>query len=167
MEFIETPLRDVLNFLQDQHDIPIVLDNGALRESGVDADAPVSANSRDIALRSALNLVLDELGLDYVVDNEVLLVTSAERAARTLDTRVYETRRLGTIPAEQLAEVIAMTVVPNSWRQHGGPGVAKPLPGCLVIHQSQKVHNKIVELLEQLQAHADNPLFACPSRDRQ
>ena len=76
LEFVETPLRDVVDYLKDLHHIEIQLDYAALKEVGVDENTPITKKLIGISLRSALKLMLDELQLKYVIHNEVLLITS-------------------------------------------------------------------------------------------
>ena len=76
-------------FLRDQHGIPIEIDKKALDNVGVGTDTPVTRNLKGISLRSALRLILKDLGLTYIIRDEVLLITSSEEAEKELVTRVY------------------------------------------------------------------------------
>jgi len=89
LEFIETPLSQVIDFLKDQHDINIEIDTKALDDIGIGSDSPITRNLRGISLRSALRLMLKDLGLTYVVRDEVLLITTPEEAESKLVTKVY------------------------------------------------------------------------------
>ena len=51
-----------------------------MKEAGVDGSTPVTKNFKGISLRSALNLLLDELQLAYVVRDDVLLITTPAEA---------------------------------------------------------------------------------------
>ncbi len=90
-EFVETPLKDVVDYLKDLHQIEIQLDVAALKEVGVEDSTPITKNLKGISLRSALKLLLDELQLKYVIHNEVLLITSPAKAESEeyLTTKVY------------------------------------------------------------------------------
>jgi hypothetical protein len=89
IEFVETPLRDVVDYLKDLHKIEIQLDTAALKDANVDENTPVTKNLKGISLRSALKLLLDELQLRYVVRDEVLLITSPGKADELMTTKVY------------------------------------------------------------------------------
>ena len=91
IEFVETPLKDVVDYLKDLHHIEIQLDSAALKEAGIDESTPVTKNLKGISLRSALKLLLDELQLKYVVHNEVLLITTPAKAESDeyMTTKVY------------------------------------------------------------------------------
>ena len=70
LEFIETPLSSVIDFLKDQHDINIELDTKALDDIGVGTDTPITRNLKGISLRSALKADVKDLGLTYIVRDE-------------------------------------------------------------------------------------------------
>jgi hypothetical protein len=91
IEFVETPLQDVIDYLKDLHHIEIQLDKKELESMNIGSDTLVTKNLKGISLRSALKLMLDELGLKYVVHNEVLLITSPTKAESEefLTTKVY------------------------------------------------------------------------------
>jgi hypothetical protein len=91
MEFVETPLKDAIDFLANQHEIPIVLNAKKLEEAGVNIDTPVTKNLKGITLRSALRLMLSELELTYMVKDEVLQITTPEDAESpdNMVTKVY------------------------------------------------------------------------------
>ena len=36
LDFVETPLKDVVDYLSEMHHIPILIDSSALKEAGVD-----------------------------------------------------------------------------------------------------------------------------------
>jgi len=128
LEFIQTPLQDVVDYLKDLHKIEIQIDRKAFQDQGLDASTlPVTANLKGISLRSALNLVLHNLDLTYLVEDEVLLITTPEAGARRLTTKVYRVADLIAADDQQqqvqnrdvLIHVIAATVAPQSWA--GGP----------------------------------------------
>ncbi len=89
LEFIETPFTDVVEYLKDLHGIEIQLDKKALDDVGVAADTPITRNLKGISLRSALRLLLRELQLTYIIQDEVLLITTQEQADTRPNTKVY------------------------------------------------------------------------------
>ena len=96
IEFVETPLKDVIEYLKDLHHIEIQLDASALKEAGVDESTAVTKNLKGISLRSALRLMLDELQLKWVIHNEVLLITSPTKAESDeyMVTKAYPSARI-------------------------------------------------------------------------
>ncbi|NIL96995.1 MAG: VWA domain-containing protein, partial [Planctomycetales bacterium] len=91
MDFEETPLVEVIEYLEDLHGIEIQLATNALEEFNIDTDTPVTIDVRGISLRSALRLMLDSLepDLTYSINNEVLMLTTREAAEENLVTKVY------------------------------------------------------------------------------
>jgi hypothetical protein len=88
-EFIETPLRDVIEYLRDLHDIEIQIDQRSLDDVGIGTETPVTRSLKGISLRSALRLLLRELDLTYIIRDEVLLITTPEEVENNLTTKVY------------------------------------------------------------------------------
>ncbi|NOX54445.1 MAG: hypothetical protein GXP27_08385 [Planctomycetes bacterium] len=117
LEFVAAPLEDCLRFFAKLHYIPIVPDWTAIETLGLEKDTPVSMALSGVELRSALNLMLEPLGLSYVVEDEVLKIVPEAKAAESLVLRIYDVRRLseaGFAP-EDLTKMIKTTVDPQSW----------------------------------------------------
>ena len=90
VEFVETPLQDVLDFLKDMVRVPVYIDRRALNDVGIDpSDAPITINLKKIPAEMALRLVLRQHKLAYMLDHGVVIVTTAEEAETQLDVRVY------------------------------------------------------------------------------
>jgi hypothetical protein len=89
IEFIDTPLKDAIEFLADAHEITILIDEQALTEEGVSIDEPINRTLSGITLRSALKIILEPLGLTYVIEDEVMKITTIIAAEEKLSTRVY------------------------------------------------------------------------------
>ncbi len=87
LNFADTPLIDALQYIARMHEISVVLDAHAQRNNG--RSRPVNLVLSGVSLRSALKIMLPELGLDYVVRNEVMLVTTSQRAELWMVTRTY------------------------------------------------------------------------------
>ena len=79
-EFVETPLQDVVDYIQRTHGIPIRLDRKELESMNIGPDTLVTCKLSGISLRSALDLMLDELGIKWTILREVLLITSWTKA---------------------------------------------------------------------------------------
>jgi general secretion pathway protein D len=79
VSFKNRPLSEVLSLLGNMAGINIHADPTGLAAEGVTTATPVSIDlSREVSLRSALNLILEPFHLSYVVENEVLRVTSEQ-----------------------------------------------------------------------------------------
>jgi tetratricopeptide (TPR) repeat protein len=89
LEYTETPLEQVVNQLQEEYGIPVILDAPALKDAGLDPQEPITVNLHNIALRSALRLMLKQHQLTYIISNEVLTITTPEQAETQLVAKVY------------------------------------------------------------------------------
>lgn len=79
VKFENAPLGSVINYLGQLAQVNIHLDSNGLAEEGVTTDTPVTIDvGTPIMLKSALNLILDELHLAYIIKNEVLNITSEQ-----------------------------------------------------------------------------------------
>jgi hypothetical protein len=121
LEFIETPLTDVVTFLKELHDIPIEIERKALDAVGVGSDVWVTRNLKGISLASALRLMLNDLDLTYVIEDEVLLITTRERAEASAQVRVYNVAPLlqDGLTAEELADALRDVLGTSSDRPDG------------------------------------------------
>jgi len=141
-EFVETPLTDALEFLQDIHNIPVGLDRRSLDDVGIGADVPITDRRRQGELATNLDAILDPLDLTWVVQHEVLLITTKQTAEANCEARVYKLLRQVTF--DDLLRDITGNINPQSWDTVGGPGSLCPMPpGVLVVTQTQAVHRQI------------------------
>jgi hypothetical protein len=160
MEFVEAPLGSVVDYLQDLHGIPIQLDHRVLAENGIDEATPVDRTLKDIPLRSALRLLLAKLEMAYVIENDVLLMTTIDRAegSEAVFTRTYPVGDLvdgdGDASYHLLSEAITASVRPTTWDPVGGAGSIAPVvkSKSLVISQTRDVHDEVLQLLRSLRS---------------
>lgn len=163
LDFVEAPLRDVVEILAESYDIPIQFDMPALDAVAASPDAEVSARIANVTLRSALNLMLKSAGaepLTYVVADEVLLITTQEEAETRREVVVYRVDDLiapltpwdDDADYDRLIDVIVATVENESWMENGtGEGEIQPFPpGMIVVTQTARVHEQIESLLARL-----------------
>ena len=106
-EFVDLPLRDIVDYLKQQHNIQIILDEQALLDEGIQPDEPVNISLSGISLRSALKIILEPLALTYVIQDEVMRLTTETKAEELMSTRVYP---------------VADLVIPVTTPQGGGSG---------------------------------------------
>ncbi len=78
-DYIETPLKDVVEHLQILFGVHIRIDVSAITDAGGAPDMPITFSMKGISLRSALRLMLRDRGLDFMIVDEVLLITTAEK----------------------------------------------------------------------------------------
>lgn len=90
LAFTDTPLSDAIEFLKDYHQIPIWIDQTALQDEGIDASTTqITIELSGVTLRSGLRLLLEPQGLTYIIEDEVMKITTQQLANDTLTTRVY------------------------------------------------------------------------------
>ncbi len=180
IDFVETPLQDVVDYLKDLHRIEIQIDIKVFKDTGMDPSTPISRNLKGISLRSALKLMLRDLDLAYVIQDEVLLITTPENAGTHLATKVYPVADLvvcrngkGQLwdDYDTLSDAIRGTIQPTTWDENGGPGsIAGASLGTakvLIVSQTQDVHQQITDVLVQIRAAAVKTLGAGPpQRDK-
>jgi hypothetical protein len=180
MDFTDTPLRDVMAFLKDQHGIEIQIDEKELAECGVKKDAPVTLAVKGITLRSAMRLLLSQLSKSatFVVSDEVLLITSREGAMQRKSVRIYDVSDFSEPPVAMgsnafghqaaappqyaagpqsgvhgLVNVIEQAIASGTWGADHGSGVVPLMSNdsaLLVVHHSPGVQDEIVDLLSSL-----------------
>lgn len=159
LEFVEIPLNDAIEYIKDKHRIEILFDVPALKDAALDPTAlPVSINVHDITLRSALRLILTQFQLTYIIEDEVLQITTKDKANSTLTARIYNVHDL--VPASdkaeessaalaQLADII--TSLP-SWQT--AEGKVKPFNqvgvSALVVTHNAEAHEEIDRTLTKL-----------------
>lgn len=150
LEFIETPLIDVIDFLEDQHGIQIELATTALDAVGIGSDTPITRDLKGVTLRSALKLMLKELELTYIIDGGVLQITTPEYAEASVVTRVYNVGDLlgEKRSVDELAEVMTIATATHS---HDS-GTVLGFGNCLVATVSYPRQHRIARLLALLRS---------------
>lgn len=116
LNFENTPLKQVIDDLRDFHGINIVPDLPALQSQGTHLDSPISIKLDQVSLKSALNLILHQVKLTYVIKDEVLQITTEENAKGKLVTMTYQVADL-VVPMENHAPGL----VPDGSPSNNGP----------------------------------------------
>nr|WP_236625180.1 general secretion pathway protein GspD [Rhodopirellula sp. SWK7] len=115
LKYRNSPLGEVLDDLSAVTGVPIVIDQRALAAIRISRDTPVSKSiTSRLPLKSALNILLEDLDLTYVLQNDVLNVTSREARRTMTFPRTY-----------RVADLV--TPIPNfiSGYEHGLAGALK------------------------------------------
>lgn len=154
----ETPLREFVSWLGETTGQLCLLNRRSLEDIGVAEDAPLTAEFPPISVRSALNLVLRDLGLTWTLRDGALVITSPEDEESRLQIEVFDvTDLVRPIPSDKpessdpvdMIDLITSTVAPQSWDTVGGPGSIEAYRGGLVVSQTRDVREQIRELLSQ------------------
>lgn len=165
LDFREQSLEEVMNYLSDSIGLPIQFDLKALEDASIGPDLPVTCELPSMTVRSALSLLLGRLDLTWVIKNEVLLITTPEKAGNELITRVYPVHdlvvwRSGDRTVENyqhLIDMITATIAPTTWDEVGGPGSIHEFrpSAALVVSETREVHEQIVPLLAAVRQARD------------
>jgi hypothetical protein len=179
-EFAEEPLENVVRFLRDEYDIPIQIDEPGLEDAGLTRDEPVTVAARNIALDSALRLMLKAKGLTYIIQNESLVLTTLDASDSQQTTCVYDVRDIvqalprRKTPAgasawadyDPVIGVITKCVCPDTWKENGSKGDVRSIaPGVLVIYQAPHVHEQVANLLNAIRQTLRQPVQHLPNAE--
>ena len=178
LDFVETDLSDVFDFIGKAYEIPVALDLRALDNWAITPDTPVTFSVKGVSLRSALRLMLRQLGLTYTVRDKLLQITTPEVAEERLTTVVYpvadivpsaEDRSEFTDDVETLAELIPVFIEPTSWSKFGGPGSISGAElnavRALVVAQTDDIHQQLTSVLAAIR-HAGQLAAAGKTTER-
>ena len=121
---------------------------------------------KGVSLGSALDLLLDRLGLTWTIRSEVLLITTPQVANDLFLIRVYDVADLVRCrdktnvvwdDYDSLIDAIEQSIEPDSWQDTGaGQGVVVGQTFAnahvLVVSNTPQVHGKIAKLLDDVRA---------------
>ncbi len=147
-DYLDQPLKDVIEDISFNHGIPIVIDTKALEDFGIDTGTPITKALKGISLRAALRLTLRELECTFVIRDEVLQITTLEVADVTLSTRCYHVAEF--LPPDHdgqvLVDLIKTSVFPDTWDGIGSITYVVHLESLVISHHDEALH-QIEELL--------------------
>jgi hypothetical protein len=157
VEFVDLPLEDCISFLKEYHNVNMWLDKASLSDEGVALDQPVTLKLAGVTLESVLHLLLEPVQLDWIVQDEVLKITTRSWADKHPETRTYDIHNLVDAghKHEDLIAAITTCIEPASWSGKETTAGISHTGGVLVIRQSQRVHSDIAHLLEELDEIAE------------
>jgi type II secretory pathway component GspD/PulD (secretin) len=161
-----TSLREVLAGITRSSGLPIHIDTKVLDEASVSPDAPVTCDFSAVSLHAALDMILDQLDLGWVIHDECVLVTTPDKAGNVLINKVYPAQDLVTFRNstnqlvtnyQPLVQMITDTIAPTTWDEVGGSGAIAPFgpSGSIVVSQRREVHEEIAKLLTALRQARD------------
>lgn len=174
-EFVESPLSDVRAFIADQLKATCVLNVTSLDAEGINGDTPITANLKGLSAAAALDRMLSELRLEYVIENGILEILSQTDASDKFVTRIYSVTDLIQVKADPAVEglleansqklmaTIVGTTLPDSWEEVGGRGTIRMYRGMMIVSQSERVQGQIENVLARLRTarrHVDQGRLA-------
>ncbi len=155
----ETSVADLAAFLRVQAGVPVVIDQRACEDVGLDIqEALVSGGPfENISLGSILNHLLRPVDLTWTIRDRALTITTPDEEEMSLVTRVYDVQDLVGTPDrlrfefwndyDSLVDILTSTVATYSWDEVGGPASIEPFRGTLVVSQTVHVHRQIRDCL--------------------
>jgi hypothetical protein len=154
-EFVETPLRDAVAQIGKNAGVEMFPDMRALKEAGIDSEAPLTASASGRSLAASLDAELDDLDLTWTVVDDALKVTTREAAAEELMTHVFEVTDLCEESPDALIDPIQNAIYWDSWgADQGGIGSIRPdksgAGSFLVVSQTIAQQRRIQGLLDSL-----------------
>lgn len=153
--------------LQELAGCPVELDEQALTDAGLDADALLNARARNLRLGVALNRDFENVNgteMTFLVRQGILWLTTTEKANETYETVVYNLESLG-ITGPRIDEWIELVKGETAGPWHDdepGTGTLMRLPSDnrIVVRQTRRVHGEIVGIISSLRAlPKTEPLF--------
>lgn len=148
--FIDTPLQDAVAAISQTHDIPILIDRRALEEFGITPDTPVSIDLKNVSLRSFMRLMLRDLELTYIVKDEVMQLTTIEKAEKNLVVRMHPFPKTLVDKSDQVLKALQGSVSPSAWEAVGGPASAHVVENIIAVSATEHIHEEVTEFLLKL-----------------
>jgi hypothetical protein len=111
VNFKNSKLEDVLEYLRTYTGQNIIVDTDALKDVEASYDTPITLKGNNLSVRTVLRKVLADVGLTYIIQNELIRATSAQKAKDTMVVRAY-----------YIGDIIA------NWGLINGLGSGPPLP---------------------------------------
>jgi hypothetical protein len=154
----DKPLNGVLEYFEKTLGLPLIIDKPALDAAQINYETTVSLDVRETTVRSALKQMLANVSppLTFIIRDQQLIITTPERAAQSMVTRVYYIGDLLSVLNFQFDPVfnelqMAQNVLglvsqiqslePGSWREGGGPGTITfdPIRMALIVKQTAEM----------------------------
>ena len=172
----KVPLKVLMQRLSRHFDIPIVINETALVDEGVEIDVPISIDVSRVSLQNALKLMLEPQQLRIVVETGVLKVTTAAEAVNERRIRIFNVSDLLSDPHDLLAADRFIEVIQNStggepdgpWLDVDGEGGTMQLfqdrgSRLLVVRQTEAVFEEVEDFLHRLRETRKRPAIERPA----
>ena len=118
VDFFDEPIRGVAEFLKDNADLQIHFKQACLEK----IEQPITMAFRSIRISMLLDIALHEHNLDYVVQDGIVFISTAEEIAATPEIRIYDCSDLVRIDENRIDNRSAR---PKSKRGNEDSGMQK------------------------------------------
>ena len=163
MRVSNATVNDIVAMLRGALPVNVLLDAKSLEDLAYDKkDLLHAASPAPIKLRQALDLLLKGAQLDFIIENDVLLITSHFKAENIPVTKFYDVSDLlrpagvehehENVDFDSLINQISLHVLPPSFSNNNGQPKIFPFENgdLLVIPHSRRGHDEITKLLNEL-----------------
>lgn len=164
LQFVAAPLGDVIDSFRDAAGVDVLIDRYGLEEYGLSLDMPITAHvSGGLPLAVALDVVLREAGLTWIVRDDLLEVTTPQQARERLFVHIHDVSNLAetTDGIQLLVSLVRDAAAPHTWDTTGGLGSISPTGSAIAVSQSWRVQRQVAGFLDVL-----SRLKATPAEDR-
>jgi beta-lactamase regulating signal transducer with metallopeptidase domain len=181
VDFSKKPLSDAIDYVRDVTNTNLVLNTKALEAAGLKANTSVTLRLKNSTMAQVLHQIASIAGggnvaLDYAIDNNALIFTTAEDASRYVITRAYNVDDLVSSATTQpgsagtqnargdLCKVISDNITPDAWRDAGGTVSAISTFGnTLIISAPVTTHLEVDALLGEVRSVRGNASATFPN----
>lgn len=146
------PLGAVIDDLAKTAGIDLRLDRSALQGTKITERVPVTFELREQSVRTTLDLLLGQLKLSWVLRDGAIYVVPLEGAESYLKTAVFDVRDMcpDGRSSSALQDALERQVKADGWNSDGGEGaICFAAPGVMVVKQTERGQDAILELLER------------------
>jgi hypothetical protein len=137
----QTPIREALKTLADDHKLPVVVDVKALADAGINLDWSVSLDAAERPLVEILDELIKPRELKWLIRGHTVYVTTPERIEELTSVRLYWVGDLIRAQPQQLAE-LRQSLLAAVQTSHV-PCAERIEPDWLVVRASGPVHHRI------------------------
>jgi hypothetical protein len=93
LEFVDTPLNEVITYIGDKHKLQFFIQKQSLDELAVDITTiPVKFALHDVRVKTVLDWILSQNNLGYTIRDGVIVIATKDWLNKQLETRVYDCR---------------------------------------------------------------------------
>ncbi|HEV7279168.1 MAG TPA: hypothetical protein VGN57_03055 [Pirellulaceae bacterium] len=150
-EMVDQPMERLFAGLEETTGVPFYLDETGLEEAAITSDAEITCRSAGMPLYAALDLIVRDLDLAYVVHDEYVQITSRESAELTLETRLFALGDHPLLHEADAAKLVSVIQRHASHSQWSGWWSLKAdlLPGVIVLSGERDTLPRAEEFLRQ------------------
>ena len=151
VDFDEIPLNTAVEHLSELSGIDLRIDSNALSQEEIPDRLPISVKSDVRPLSFVLQAALLDSQLTWIIESNVLWITTLTEQDKQWKTAVFDVRDLCRNGKESNGLMNALhTQTGGKWENIDGEGgmMICPLPGVLVVRNNERILDDVLKLLE-------------------